>query len=63
MLPAGIVSGINHEKRTVMVDRTKEQIKNAPEFDDSMVNNTTYRNSLGDYYGEKGAGWKSDQRY
>jgi len=63
MLPAGVVSGINHETRTVLVDRTKEQIKNAPEFDDSMVDDPTYRSSMGDYYGEKGAGWSTQKRY
>ena len=63
MLPAGVVSGINHETRTVMVDETKDQIKNAPEFDESMLDDTSYRNSLGDYYGENGGGWNTDRTY
>ena len=41
----------------VMVDRTKDQIKNAPEFDDSMLNDAAYRDRLNSYYGEGGAGW------
>jgi len=39
------------------VNRTKEQIKNAPEFDESMLNDTAYRGHVGAYYGEGGAGW------
>ena len=59
MLPAGVVSSVDHENQRVMVDRTKDQIKNAPEFDDSMVEDQTYRSVLGNYYGEGGAGWYS----
>ena len=33
MLPAGVVNHIDHEERRVYVDRTKEQIKSAPEYD------------------------------
>jgi hypothetical protein len=59
MLPAGVVSRIDHQNKRVWVDRTKDQIKNAPEFDESMVRDETYRQRLGDYYGEGGAGWYS----
>ncbi len=57
MLPAGVVSRIDHENKRVWVDRTKDQIKNAPEFDESMLSDTTYRERLGTYYGEGGPGW------
>ena len=57
MLPAGVVSRVDHENKRVWVDRTKDQIKNAPEFDESMISDTTYRDRLGSYYGEGGAGW------
>jgi hypothetical protein len=56
MLPAGIVSGVDHNNRRVFVERTKEQIKSAPKFDAALVNDPTYRNTLGAYYGE-GTGW------
>ena len=59
MLPAGVVSLIDHQNKLVFVDRTKDQIKNSPEFDESMVRDDTYRQRLGDYYGEGGAGWYS----
>ena len=33
MLPAGVVRGIDETDETVFVNRTKDEIKNAPEFD------------------------------
>jgi hypothetical protein len=57
MLPAGVVSEVDTVNRRVMVDRTKDQIKNAPEFDESKLDDVAYRDSLGTYYGEGGAGW------
>ena len=57
MLPAGVVGNVDHANKRVMIDRTKEQIKNAPEFDDSMLEDAAYRDRLGAYYGEGGAGW------
>jgi len=57
MLPAGVVSGVDHEHKRVVVERTKDQIKNAPELDDSLIEDIRYRQSLSDYYGESGAGW------
>ncbi len=33
LLPAGTVNHIDHVERKVYVDRTKDQIKNSPEFD------------------------------
>jgi hypothetical protein len=57
MLPAGVVSRIDHDDRRVFVDRTKEQIKNAPELDESRLSDVQYRQQLDSYYGEGGAGW------
>lgn len=51
MLPAGVVSGIDHENRRVVVDRTREEIKNSPDYDETMATDTTYRGRLSDYYG------------
>jgi hypothetical protein len=60
MLPAGVVSRVDHENRHVFVDRTKDQIKNAPEYDESRRSDMTYREELGGYYGEGGRGWHDD---
>src|SRR4051812_34781739 len=35
MLPAGMITRINTESRTLFVDATKEQVKNAPEIDEA----------------------------
>ena len=43
MLPAGVVNRVDHEARTVAVDRTKDQIKAAPEFDDDAHTDPAYR--------------------
>jgi hypothetical protein len=57
MLPAGVVRNVDHSNKLVYVERSKDQIKNSPEFDESMLSDMTYRERLGSYYGEGGAGW------
>ncbi len=54
MLPAGVVRGIDETDETVFVNRTKDEIKNAPEFDPSLITDPTYRTDLGSYYGPGG---------
>ena len=51
VLPVGTVSHVDHEKREVHVDRTKDQVKSAPEYDPD-ADGDTYRQRLGDYYSE-----------
>ncbi|MGH2498934.1 MAG: PRC-barrel domain containing protein [Candidatus Limnocylindria bacterium] len=58
MLPAGVIGRIDTEARKVFLDRTKEQIKNAPEFDEARLRDTTYREDLGTYYGRGGPGFR-----
>ena len=56
MLPAGTVTHIDHDRPKVYLDRTKEQVKNSPEYDetaiDTMQADSLYRDKLGDYYTE-----------
>ncbi len=63
MLPAGVVSGVDHQNKRVFVERMKEHIERAPEFDEAKLVDTTYsdtfRDRLGTYYGEDGPGWYS----
>ena len=40
MLPAGVVQRIDEDDEKVWVNRTKDQIKSAPEYDDSMKSDT-----------------------
>jgi hypothetical protein len=58
MLPAGVIKTADHANEKVFVNRTKDEIKNAPEFDDSMRNDETYRTELGTYYGRGGRGYR-----
>ena len=43
MLPGGIITNVDHDDEKIFVDRTKDQIKNAPEFDDSLIRDDEYR--------------------
>jgi hypothetical protein len=52
MLPAGVIDTVDFDAETVYVNRTKDEIKNAPEYDESMLRDTDYRTQLGGYYGE-----------
>ena len=58
LLPAGVVRGIDETEKTVFVNRTKEQIKSAPEYDESLAGDETYRQDLGAYYGPGGLGYR-----
>jgi hypothetical protein len=58
MLPAGVIDRIDMDDRRVFVHRTKDEIKNAPEFDDMTYRDETYRSGLGTYYGRGGAGYR-----
>jgi hypothetical protein len=58
MLPAGVISDVDLDSETVFVNRTKDEIKNAPEFDETRYRDDSYRGSLGTYYGPGGAGYR-----
>jgi hypothetical protein len=51
LLPAGVVERIDTVEKKVYVDRTKDQIKAAPEYDQT-VDDAQYRDRLGGYYAE-----------
>jgi hypothetical protein len=57
MLPAGVIDRIDSDDEKVYVHRTKDQIKNSPEFDPDTYTDASYRDELGGYYAEGGAGW------
>lgn len=58
MLPAGVVRDIDLDSETVFVNRTKDQIKDAPEFDEKRYRDSQYRTELGGYYGPGGLGYR-----
>jgi hypothetical protein len=49
-LPAGTIERVDPDSRTVYVDRTKEEIKDAPEYDPSGYADQEYRIALAEYY-------------
>ena len=51
MVPAGLIRDIDPDAETVFVNRTKDEIKNAPEFDETRYHDQAYRDELGSYYG------------
>ena len=50
LLPAGTVQHVDHPEQKVYVDRTKEQIKDSPEYDKETFSTEGYRQQVGDYY-------------
>jgi hypothetical protein len=52
MLPAGIVQSVDLDEEKVYVNRTKDEIKNAPEFDEDAFREQPYRDSVSSYYGD-----------
>ena len=58
LLPAGVVRDVDLDAQTVFVNRNKDQIKNAPELDEERYHDDAYRQELGGYYGQGGAGYR-----
>ena len=58
MLPAGVIDRVDPEGRTVHVNRTRQEIKNAPDLADTGYDDDAYRVALGRYYGSGGAGFR-----
>jgi hypothetical protein len=58
MLPAGVINSVDHDNEKVLVNRTKDQIKDAPEFDDSLIDDEGYRTRLGTHYDVGGRGYR-----
>jgi hypothetical protein len=57
VLPAGVIARVDPNEETVYVNRTKDEIKNAPEFGDNRFDKS-YRDKLGTYYGPGGRGYR-----
>jgi hypothetical protein len=58
MLPAGTIQRADHEEEKVFVNRTKDQIKDAPEFEEGIAYDSSYRGRLSSYYDQGGPGWR-----
>lgn len=60
LLPAGVIAHVDFDTDTVFVKRTKEQIKNAPEYDEAKMSDDAfrkrYKSQLTSYYGPQTRG-------
>jgi hypothetical protein len=63
MLPAGVIDRIDPDDEKVFVNRTKDQIKDAPEFDENRYRDDKYRSDLGSYYGPGGTGYRDRRNW
>lgn len=50
MLPAGTITRIDAQEETIHVNRTKDQIKDAPVYTEDLRGDAAYRGTLGTYY-------------
>jgi hypothetical protein len=62
LLPAGVVDRVDTDDERVYVQRTKDEIKNAPEFDEANYRDSGYRDRVGSYYGPGGGGYYEGSR-
>jgi hypothetical protein len=58
LLPAGVIDRVDTEEEKVYVSRSKDEIKDSPEFDESRYQDSAYRDDVGTYYGPGGPGYR-----
>jgi PRC-barrel domain len=51
LLPAGVVQNVDFDSETIYVNRTKDEIKDAPEFDAGLGKDPDYRAAIARHYG------------
>ena len=51
LLPAGVIDRVDTNDQLIYVSRTKDEIKDSPEFDENRYRDVTYRDEVGSYYG------------
>jgi hypothetical protein len=50
MVPAGAIDAIDLENRKLFLRLTKDQVKDAPDYDETRRDEPDYRQSMDDYY-------------
>ena len=50
MIPAGVIERLDPDERKVFVSLTKDEIKQAPDFDEARREEEAYRKELTDHY-------------
>lgn len=58
LLPASVIDRVDATAEKVYVNRSKDEIKNAPEFDEKEYRDDAYRRRVGDYYGRSEASFR-----
>lgn len=53
LLPAGVVDMVDVTNHKLIVNRTKDEIQKAPEFDEQRYREEAYRGDIGTYYGAR----------
>ena len=51
LLPAGLVKAIDVDNESLKVDRTKDEVKGAPDFDAGLGKDPDYRDAIARHYG------------
>ena len=51
LVPAGVVKAIDVDNESLQVDRTKDEIKGAPDFDAGLGKDPDYRAAIARHYG------------
>jgi hypothetical protein len=54
LIPAGAIVAVDHQDQKVAVQMTKDQIKDAPDFDETVTLTAADRGVYDDYYGPFG---------
>ena len=52
VLPAGVLQRVDHDHRRIYVDRSRDEIKGAPPFDESFYRKPEYHEDLKRHYTE-----------
>ena len=50
MLPAGVVDRVDTSDKKIYINRTKDQVKSAPDYDADDRDEPNYRRKVGDYW-------------
>ena len=58
MLPAGVIRSIDVTDEKIFVNRTKDEIKDAPSVEEAEGSEEAYRDQLGTYYGPGGRAYR-----
>jgi hypothetical protein len=53
LLPAGLIERVDRDEEKVWINRAKDEIENAPEFEKDNYESDEYRSSIGGYYGSR----------